>query len=189
MYVQAELAAAHAQIHRSEDRLRDSVAHLTALEGSVRRTFGASAWTDGPAVAPADAQPAADAAAPAAAAAAVQAAQAAAPAVARPQQRQRTAPLRQAQPAQEAAAQQQRGGGGRAGLASRGRPGLAIPEQLKDFWFPVEFAASLGEGRMVPFELFGEVGPGCRRCCRGWCSLPPLLPLPPLLLPAAARSA
>ena len=146
--MQAELAAAHVQIHRSEGRLRDTVANLTELENSVRRSFGPSSWTDGPAVAPAKAV-----AAPAAAAAATAAPEAAV------QQRPRPRPAAPAPPAQRTAEPRS---GGRAGLASRGKPGLAIPEQLKDYWFPVEFSASLVADRMVPFELFGEVG---GRCC------------------------
>lgn len=159
--LQAELAAAHVQIHRSEGRLRDSVANLTELENSVRRSFGPGAWTDGPAVAAAE--PAAAAAPQATAATAEVAAPAAAPLAPEAAQQQRRRPA-VAPPAQRAA---QPRGGGRAGLSSRGKPGLAIPEQLKDFWFPVEFSASLVEGRMVPFELFGDVswgrllGAGC----------------------------
>lgn len=146
--MQAELAAAHVQIHRSEGRLRDTVANLTELEKSVRRSFGPGAWTNGPAVATVKA-----AAVPATAAAAAAAPEAAT------QQRPRPRPAAPAPPAQRAAEPRS---GSRAGLASRGKPGLAIPEQLKDYWFPVEFSASLVADRMVPFELFGEVR---GRCC------------------------
>lgn len=152
--MQAELAAAHVQIHRSEGRLRDSVANLTELEQNVRRSFGPGSWTEGPTVAAVEARAAA--AAPAAAAVAEAAASAAAPATA-PEAAQQ-----QQRPAAPAARAAQPRSGSRPGLASRGKPGLVIPEQLKDFWFPVEFSASLVEDRMVPFELFGDV----RRCCR-----------------------
>ena len=125
------------QIHRSEERLRDSVQNLTDLEGSVRAAFGgdgqlaAASW---------------DAAGAAAAAAAAQAAT--------PQAGPAAEPAPQVQRAQ----QRRRRGGRDSGLSST----LAIPEQLRDFWFPVEFSASLEEDKMVPFELFGQV-----RCEQG----------------------
>ena len=31
-----------------------------------------------------------------------------------------------------------------------------LEEELKQFWYPVEFTAKLTEGMMVPIELFGE---------------------------------
>ena len=31
-----------------------------------------------------------------------------------------------------------------------------MEEELKQFWYPVEFTAKLTEGMMVPIELFGE---------------------------------
>lgn len=135
--LQQELAQAHTQIHRSEDRLRGTVQSLTELEGSVRSAFGSAA----------DAELGAtrwDAAAAGSAATASTAAAAAGV----------TLPARPPRPAQQGAAPRRRRQGRDAGLRST----LAIPEQLKDYWFPVEFAASLGEGKMVPFELFGQVG-------------------------------
>ena len=33
---------------------------------------------------------------------------------------------------------------------------LELPDQLKDFWFPVAFSSQLKEGAMVTMELFGE---------------------------------
>jgi hypothetical protein len=33
---------------------------------------------------------------------------------------------------------------------------LALPEQLKDFWYPVAFSSQLTPGAMVTLELFGQ---------------------------------
>jgi hypothetical protein len=72
--------------------------------------------------------------------------------LAEPHQQQRQ-PRRQAQQQQQSAA---RGAADRRrGLDSR----LDLPPQLKEFWFPVDFSASLAAGKLVPIELFNEVRP------------------------------
>ncbi|EFN53751.1 hypothetical protein CHLNCDRAFT_136354 [Chlorella variabilis] len=133
--MQRELAAAHTQIHRSEGRLQDTVQHLTRLEGSVRQAFGGAA----------EAPPAARSAGGAAASAAATAAASTQTATSTP------APAHTQQAPRRAQQQRQRRGRDD-GLASS----LTLPEQLKDHWFPAEFSASLAEGKMVPFELFGQ---------------------------------
>ncbi|KAI3425305.1 hypothetical protein D9Q98_009070 [Chlorella vulgaris] len=158
--MQAELAAAHTQIHRSEDRLRGTVERLTQLEGSVRSTF--SSPSDAPLAARSWDEATAATAPAAAAAVAMRTPLAAAAAsteeLAQPQLQQ---PRRQQR-------QQQR----RAGLESS----LEIPEQLKDHWFPSEFSASLTEGKMVPLELFGQTWvlfrdeSGAAACVRDECA-------------------
>lgn len=66
-----------------------------------------------------------------------------------PQQQQR-------QPRQQPKQQQQFAARGaverRRGLDSS----LDLPPQLKEFWFPVDFSASLAAGKLVPIELFNE---------------------------------
>ena len=140
--MQAELAAAHVQIHRSEGRLRDSVQSLTELEASVRRVAGGSA----PAAA-GDAPPA--------------------PPAAEPRQRQQQ--LQQAAAAPQAAAAAAPAAARRGGRPRKAGSGvassLAIPAQLRNHWFPAEFSGSLTEGRMVPFELFGQVRLRGRHAC------------------------
>jgi hypothetical protein len=158
--MQAELAAAHTQIHRSEDRLRGTVERLTQLEGSVRSTF--SSPSDAPLAARSWDEATAATAPAAAAAVAMRTRLAAAAAsteeLAQPQLQQ---PRRQQR-------QQQR----RAGLESS----LEIPEQLKDHWFPSEFSASLTAGKMVPLELFGQTWvlfrdeSGAAACVRDECA-------------------
>ncbi len=138
--LQQELAQAHTQIHRSEDRLRGTVQSLTELEDSVRSAFGSAGDSD----LTATRWDSAAASSTALSSAATSTAAAAAAGV--------TMPVR---PLRQGVAQQRRRQGRDAGLSST----LAIPEQLKDYWFPVEFGASLGEGKMVPFELFGQVRP------------------------------
>ncbi|KAL4430402.1 hypothetical protein ABPG77_002208 [Micractinium sp. CCAP 211/92] len=136
--LQQELAQAHTQIHRSEDRLRGTVQSLTELEDSVRSAFGSAGDSD----LTATRWDSAPASSTALSSAATSTAAAAAAGVTMP-----------ARPLRQGAAQQRRRQGRDAGLSST----LAIPEQLKDYWFPVEFGASLGEGKMVPFELFGQM--------------------------------
>lgn len=137
--MQAELAAAHVAIHRSEGRLSDTVQNLSELEASVQRAFGASgASSSSTAAAAAVVGPATPEAAP----------QQKQQQVVQQQQRRAPATQRPAAPVQRSG---RRSG---SGLASS----LAIPELLKDYWFPAEFSASLTEGKMVPFELFNEVG-------------------------------
>ncbi|KAL4419930.1 hypothetical protein ABPG75_007028 [Micractinium tetrahymenae] len=141
--LQQELAQAHTQIHRTEGRLRGTVQNLTELEQSVRSTFGSASDADLVATRWDAAGAAAAASSSAAASTATAAAAAGITLPARPA----------AAPARQGAALRRRRQGRDAGLSSV----LAIPEQLKDYWFPVEFSASLGEGKMVPFELFGQM--------------------------------
>ncbi len=67
-------------------------------------------------------------------------------------ERQPAAPM---QPAQNQQQPQPRGKRG-SGLQSS----LALPEALKNFWYPVEFSSRLGADKMLTLELFEEVGIG-----------------------------
>ncbi|GAB4815962.1 hypothetical protein N2152v2_003008 [Parachlorella kessleri] len=150
--LQHQLAVAHQQVHATEQRVEDTVSHLTELEGNLRRAWAASppaasgaealaaqqtAISSTPTVMPSTATRIAALPPPVLEEAAVQQ-------IVQEQQRQ------QQQAVEEPASR-------RCGKRSNGlESSLSLPEGLKNFWYPVEFSSRLPSDEMVTVELFEE---------------------------------